>query len=93
MGIRSFRKHTGWYLKGFPVGAELRADLHRVDSVWDLERLTAHLDRSLPYPAGVGEMRRGHTNGPRKVKLPQGWLEDRRLEEIDEAAAVAVSGG
>ncbi len=93
MGIRSFRKHTGWYLKGFPVGAELRADLHRVDSVWDLERLTAHLDRSLPYPAGVGEMRRGHTNGPRRVKLPQGWLEDRRLEQIDEAAAVAVSGG
>ena len=93
-GIRSFRKHTGWYLKGFPVGSELRSDLHRVESVWDLQRLTEHLDRDTPYPDGVGEMRRGHTNGPRRVRLPHGWLDDPDdAPHLDDAAAVAVSGG
>lgn len=93
-GIRSFRKHTGWYLKGFPVGSKLRADLNQVESIEGLAALTAGLDRDLPYPDGVEDMRRGHTNGPRRVRLPHGWLDDPdAAPHLDQAAAVAVSGG
>lgn len=93
-GIRSFRKHTNWYLKGFPVGSELRAALNRIVSVDHLRDLTAGLDRTLPYPDGVADMRRGHTNGPRRVRLPLGWLDDRdAAPHLEAAAGLAVSGG
>ncbi|MEX1280961.1 MAG: tRNA dihydrouridine synthase DusB [Acidimicrobiia bacterium] len=94
IGIRSFRKHTGWYLKGFPIGSALRADLHQTDEVDELVARTAHLDRSMRYPDGVGEMRRGHTNGPRRVRLPHGWLDDPdATPHLEAAAAAVVSGG
>jgi tRNA-dihydrouridine synthase len=35
------RKHLGWYCKGFPLAASLRADMFRVSSVADLEQLLA----------------------------------------------------
>jgi tRNA-dihydrouridine synthase len=33
------RKHLGWYCKGFPHAASLRADMFRVSSVADLEQV------------------------------------------------------
>ncbi|MEJ7704465.1 MAG: hypothetical protein WKF47_12675 [Geodermatophilaceae bacterium] len=36
-GIRDFRKHVGWYLKGFGVGGPVRAELSTVDSLSELE--------------------------------------------------------
>jgi hypothetical protein len=35
------RKHLGWYCKGFPHAASLRADMFRVSSVADLEHVLA----------------------------------------------------
>ena len=32
VGIREFRKHTGWYLKGYPVGSEVRRQLNQRQS-------------------------------------------------------------
>ena len=51
-GIRDFRKHTGWYLKGFPAGGEMRARLNRVGSP---RRAGAHpiTDRETPFPVGA----------------------------------------
>jgi tRNA-dihydrouridine synthase len=39
--FRRMRKHLGWYCKGFPHAASLRADMFRVSSVADLEQVLA----------------------------------------------------
>ena len=39
--FRRMRKHLGWYCKGFPYAASLRADMFRVSSVADLEQVVA----------------------------------------------------
>jgi tRNA-dihydrouridine synthase len=40
--FRRMRKHLGWYCKGFPHAASLRADMFRVSSVADLEQVLAN---------------------------------------------------
>jgi tRNA-dihydrouridine synthase len=39
--FRRMRKHLGWYCKGFPHAASLRAQMFRVSSVADLEQVLA----------------------------------------------------
>lgn len=36
-----FRKHLGWYTKGLPGAAELRRELHQVESMGEVERIFA----------------------------------------------------
>ncbi len=94
LGIRHFRKHPNWYLKGFPVGSDVRRRLNQVDDLDEVDELLASLDRSLPFPDAAREAKRGHTHGPRAVKLPQGYLDDRdEMPDLDQAAELAVSGG
>lgn len=38
-GAREFRKHLGWYTRGLPGSADLRARLQQVESLGDVERL------------------------------------------------------
>ena len=46
---REFRKHLGWYTKGLPGSAELRAQLQQVESLAEVERLfDAYLTRTPP---------------------------------------------
>jgi hypothetical protein len=93
-GMKELRKHTGWYLQGFSVGRPLRAALRSVSSLDELDRLLGELDPSLPFPRSALRMQRGHTTGPRPVKLPAGWLDDpEALEPPDRLADLAVSGG
>ncbi len=93
-GVRSFRKHISWYLKGFVVGRPLRTSLHLVESIDELRVQLAELDLDQPFPVDAARMPRGHTHGPRPVKLPYGYLGDRdELPDLPAAAAVAVSGG
>jgi tRNA-dihydrouridine synthase len=40
--FRRMRKHLGWYCKGFPHAASLRADMFRVSSAADLEQVLAN---------------------------------------------------
>jgi nifR3 family TIM-barrel protein len=93
-GIRDLRKHTGWYLHGFAVGSGVRAALRRVASLDELEHLLKDLDHAQQMPAASLRAPRGHTHGPRPVKLPHGWL-DRRDDTVGLAAAAGtvVSGG
>lgn len=94
LGIRHFRKHPNWYLKGFPVGSEVRRRLNQVDDLDEVDLLLDSLDHSLPFPEAARGAKRGHTHGPRSVKLPQGFLDDRdEMPELDAAAALAISGG
>lgn len=93
-GIRSFRKHPSWYLKGFVAGKHLRRDLNMVESVADVERLVLELDLAQPFPAEAARMVRGHSHGPRPVKLPYGYLDSRAVEgPLPREASLAVSGG
>ena len=93
-GIRDFRKHTGWYLKGFAIGNEVRRRLNKVGSLDELRALLGGLDRTLPFPQGGMRMVRGHHGSARNVHLPQGWLDDRDDEVVvSRGAEQLVSGG
>jgi len=92
--MRDFRKHTGWYLSGYPVGPAVRRQMSMVSSLGELDDLLGPLDRSLPIVEGGERIKRGHTNGPRKVSLPDGYLDD--LDSVavpDDGAVMALSGG
>lgn len=74
-GIREFRKHTAWYLKGYPVGGEIRGRLGQVESLNQLAELLSTLPDA-PLPQENLRTARGHTRGPQVVALPEGWLND-----------------
>ncbi|WP_037081276.1 tRNA dihydrouridine synthase DusB [Pseudonocardia spinosispora] len=90
-GIRDFRKHIAWYLKGFPVGSTLRRELAMVGSLDQLDELVAQLDGSA-LPDDV-EAPRGRQGSPGKVTLPHGWLEDPDDVTVPGGAELASSGG
>jgi hypothetical protein len=76
-GCKEFRKHVSWYLKGFPVGGDLRRELALVSTVAELEDLLDGLDHDAAFPVGELGSPRGRQGSPRaKVALPEGWLED-----------------
>lgn len=90
---RDFRKHTSWYVTGFPVGPERRRQLSQISSMADLDRLLADLDPATPFPAGAGRIKRGHTRGPKPVALPDRWLETADDPTPPAGAELLVSGG
>ena len=93
-GIRDFRKHTGWYLKGFPTGNEVRRILNKVESLDQLRTTVADLDRTLEFPEGGMRMVRGHHGSAKEVHLPDGWLDSRDGEvALGLGAEALVSGG
>lgn len=93
-GLRDLRKHTGWYLQGFPVGKPLRTALRQVESLDQLDALLARLPGDADMPPMALGMQRGHTHGPKPVRLPQGWLSTRQHHApLNAAAAAVVSGG
>jgi tRNA-dihydrouridine synthase len=75
-GCKEFRKHISWYLKGFRAGGELRRNLGLVSSLADLDRMLAELDPAEPFPVSELGSPRGRQGSPRKVVLPEGWLDD-----------------
>ena len=93
IGMNLFRKHPPWYLKGFPAGPKLRDSFARVSSVAELGALVDQLDGSISFPEEANQMVRGHSHGPRPVKLPHGFLEHRRGDRLGIAAEQVVSGG
>ena len=93
MGIRLFRKHPPWYLKGFPAGPRIRDALSRVGSVDEVRELVDQLDPDIPYPEEAHTMVRGHSHGPRPVRLPHGFLETRDGDTLARDAEQVVSGG
>lgn len=87
------RKHLAWYLKGYPVGPEVRRAAAAVESPEDVEALLAGLDPDAPAPAGAAAFNRSHSNPLRRVALPEGWLDDPETVAPVPSPAVAVSGG
>jgi nifR3 family TIM-barrel protein len=73
--IRSFRKHAGWYTKGFRDSARLRDRLMRIGTLADLEAILAGIERDEPYPPDALRARRGKRSGTQRVVLPPGFLD------------------
>ncbi len=94
---RDIRKHIPWYLKGFPAGHDVRRRLALVDSMAALDDLIAVLDLGAPWPGEPAEGQRGRAGSPRRVALPDGWLDSQELNEASAAvvaqAELSVSGG
>jgi nifR3 family TIM-barrel protein len=92
-GAREFRKHVSWYLKGFGVGGATRNRLALVSSLAELDDLLATLDAGEPFPPVAVGAPRGRAGSPRRVALPEGWLDDRSGGCLAADAELAVSGG
>jgi nifR3 family TIM-barrel protein len=75
MSLLAFRKHAGWYTRGFRNSSPLREKLMRVESLAALEEVLGAVDRSEPYPPNAHEVRRGKRAGTQKVVLPPGFLD------------------
>jgi len=75
-GCKEFRKHVSWYLKGFRAGGELRHNLALVATLADLDRLLEGLDPAEAFPVAELGSPRGRQGSPRRVVLPENWLDD-----------------
>ena len=90
-GSREFRKHVSWYLKGFAVGGETRHRLALVSGLDELDDLLGTLDADEPFPPVAVGAPRGRAGSPRRVVLPEGWLDDRAWGTV--TGELHVSGG
>jgi nifR3 family TIM-barrel protein len=92
--MRSFRKHSSWYTKGFKGGSPLREQLMHVERYERLREILAGVERAQPFPKDAMRVPRGKSGGTQKVALPEGYL-----DELDDAtppgvlAEAADSGG
>jgi nifR3 family TIM-barrel protein len=91
--IADFRKHIGWYFKGFTVGAAARRRVSTANSLEELRAGLAELDWSQPWPSANTDTPRGKSGERDKVALPDGWLDDPWDTVVPEAAESDVSGG
>lgn len=92
--MRTFRKHSSWYTKGFRGGAPLRERLMHVRSLAELEASLGAVDRAHAFPPEAIRVSRGKTAGTQAVCLPEGYLDD--LEDATPPSALAEaadSGG
>ena len=104
LAMRDFRKHTGWYMSGYPVGPEARRRFSMIKTLSELEDIVADtlvaVGPDTPIVEGGERIKRGHTNGPAKVALPDGWLDGQTRDSLatdnsvpDDAHVMALSGG
>jgi nifR3 family TIM-barrel protein len=91
-GIRDMRKHIAWYLKGFPVGSDLRRRLGLVSSLDELDELLAELDPDIPFPADA-DGPRGRQGSAGRVVLPEHWLDNPDDPTVPLGAELDHSGG
>ncbi len=91
--VRDFRRHTGWYLTGYPVGGAASKALAMASSLAELDELLEALDPDAELPPGSESLPRGHVQGPRHVVLPEHWLRDRDDPTPPDDAGAFHSGG
>jgi nifR3 family TIM-barrel protein len=92
-GLADFRKHVGWYLKGFVIGADTRRALTAVTRLAELRERIGELERDQPWP-DEADGPRGKSGERSKVALPHGWLDDPDEMAVPGADAEdATSGG
>jgi len=93
LSLLAFRKHAGWYTKGFSSSAQLRNRLMRAETLADLTEALSDIDRDEPYPDNAHLFRRGKRQGTQKVVLPEGYLDDLDDDTPPEEEGEPISGG
>lgn len=93
IGVTSFRKHIKWYLQCFEVGERQRRLLTQSEAAETVLAALDELGPNQPFPEHARRLPRGHTYGPRPVRLPDRFLETRVGDEGLPQRAVVVSGG
>ncbi|BAN01212.1 tRNA dihydrouridine synthase DusB [Ilumatobacter coccineus] len=102
--MRDYRKHTGWYMSGYPIGSEFRRRFSMVKSLAELDDILGDViercGEATTIVEGGERIKRGHTRGPTKVSIPEGWLDGQQREALatdvtvpDDDQAMAMSGG
>ena len=92
--LRSFRRHSTWYTKGFRGSAAIRQRAMQLSSLAELEDLLAALDPNEAFPPSSMRVIRGKSAGTQTVSLPHGYLDQRNdATPPEEAAEDAFSGG
>ncbi|MCP2259397.1 putative TIM-barrel protein, nifR3 family [Streptoalloteichus tenebrarius] len=91
-GLRDLRKHMAWYLRGFPIGSQLRQRFGLVSTFDELDDLLGQLDHDAPFPEDA-EGPRGRQGSPARVVLPEGWLDDPEDLSVPAGAEIDHSGG
>ena len=92
-GLCTFRRHAAWYTQGYAIGTEARRALGTVATLLELATVLEHIDPALPLPPEAVRMKRGHTDGPRPVRLPDNWLNLIDDPTPPAGAEVLISGG
>jgi nifR3 family TIM-barrel protein len=92
-GLCAFRRHAAWYTQGYAIGADARRALGTVSSLAELAAILRSVDPDLPLPPEAVRWKRGHTDGPRPVRLPDGWLRLVDDPTPPAGAEILVSGG
>jgi hypothetical protein len=90
--IRSFRRHSTWYTKGFRGSAALRDRAMHMSTLAELDAWLATLDVHEPFPPSALRVTRGKSAGTQTVSLPHRYLEQRDDATPPEAED-AFSGG
>jgi nifR3 family TIM-barrel protein len=93
MALCTFRRHAAWYTQGYAIGADARRALGSVASLAELAAVLDAIDPTLALPPEAVRWKRGHTDGPRPVRLPDGWLRLVDDPTPPAGADVLVSGG
>lgn len=76
--MRDFRKHTNWYVSGYPVGPEARRRLSQISSLAEAPDDTrASSSRRCTSSTVASASSAAHTNGPIRAALPDRFLDDR----------------
>lgn len=91
-GMRDIRKHSAWYLHGFPAGADVRRGLALVKTLSELDYWLNQLDPEVGFPAAATGPR-GRQGSPASVSLPHDWLVDPDDCTVPVGGDILGSGG
>lgn len=76
-GIYQMRKWCSWYTKGFSGSAAVRGVLSRMETLEQMREALARIDDDAPFPLRALRVNRAKRGGTQRVRLPEGFLEDR----------------
>ncbi len=92
-GVRDFRRHAGWYLTGYPVGAEVRQRIGLASTISEVDEILGSVNPTIELTPGGERFARGHTRGPQHVVLPEGYLDHLDDDAVPSALGETESSG
>jgi tRNA-dihydrouridine synthase len=79
LAAKSFRKHAGYYFKGFNLGPDARRQLSSINSLAEFTAIGQQLSQRDPQLQTDETLKRSKTRSQPQVRLPEGWLSSRTL--------------